>query len=611
MTFKSDGTGKTGILIDTIRLMMQQGYRFLSLQIIIMGSSIICLVPLIRFLVNSALKESEYSYITANNIADFLLNPASLILFAILLSFVSYFLLFEIMAVILFYSMVLHGEKASPFIICRMVLQQSLLLFRKNGIRIVAFLWGILFFINIPLLFVMCNNIRLLEYSVLNLLKHRIYVLLAPLLFVLLIAFLLQRIFLIQSYLLDKKDIKDAVILNRQLLQKRRFRVGAMMLGWNLCITGFSYLIYFLTLIIAALFSIGLQNNELVIATFLSVNERLRGYLYIAMFIITLISNTAFLTNIYVVFNEQKIGSSSTYRRVLERQNKRIFRHFFLMLMMILAVFNMYLFADIIRKGTPMAYINLDRIQITSHRGFSYEVPENTIPAIEKAIEEQADYIEIDVRQTKDGELVLLHDESLKRTTGLNRNIYDINYEDAAVLDAGGWVDKKYEGTRIPTLREALEICKGRVNLNIEIKYDTHTDNVEERTAALIEEYDMENQCVLTSTSLTCLKNLKMLDPDLKTGYITSLIFERYYYEDYIDFFSIKSYFVTESLMKEVHDHGKEIHAWTVNNKNELERMKRLGVDNIITDNPVYAKEVLYQENTNRLFVTLLKIITE
>ena len=101
------------------------------------------------------------------------------------------------------------------------------------------------------------------------------------------------------------------------------------------------------------------------------------------------------------------------------------------------------------------------------------------------------------------------------------------------------------------------------------------------------------------------------MDPDIRTGYITYQIYRGYLEDDLIDFFSIRSNLVTKSVSSEIHKSGKEIHVWTVNSKNELERMKRLGVDNVITDDPSYSKEVLYQEESNRFLLTLLKIMME
>ena len=118
----------------------------------------------------------------------------------------------------------------------------------------------------------------------------------------------------------------------------------------------------------------------------------------------------------------------------------------------------------------------------------------------------------------------------------------------------------------------------------------------------------MEAQVVLSSTSYRYLKEVKEQNPDIRTGYILTAAYGNYFEDENIDFFSIRSSFVTSSLVKSAHDFGKEVHAWTVNTKSELSRMKRLQVDNIITDRPVLAREILYRESDTESIFEFLKL---
>ncbi len=383
-------------------------------------------------------------------------------------------------------------------------------------------------------------------------------------------------------------------------------------IGWNIVIIVVSLLLYLLTMAITALFVAGIPDKSLAIATYLSINDNMNGYFIAGIFSINTIANFALYTHLFFQYKKERnenitVDTSADNLFINVDAYKNIIR----IAVAIIAVMNFYFFYDIVRNGSPLDYMNLDRIRVTSHRGFSRYVPENTLTAVEKAMEEQADSIEVDVRVTKDGELVLLHDNNLKRTTGVNKKIWNVDYGEVSLLDAGSWMDEAYAGTRIPTLREVFELCKGKVNLNLDLKYRSAAEGLVEKVVALIEEYEMEWQCVITSTSLTVLENVKELNPDIRTGYITYQIYQGYYNNGNIDFFSIKSNLATKTVTREVHKNGKAIHVWTVNSENELERMKMIGVDNIITDDPSYAKEVLYQEDSNRFLVTLLKIMME
>jgi Glycerophosphoryl diester phosphodiesterase len=162
-----------------------------------------------------------------------------------------------------------------------------------------------------------------------------------------------------------------------------------------------------------------------------------------------------------------------------------------------------------------------------------------------------------------------------------------------------------------PTLRDVFEACKGKVNLNLDLKYRDPEEGFEERVIALIKEYDMDWQCVISSKSLLCLEKVKELDPDIRTGLIVHQLYKGLSSKETIDFISMKSSLITKNVVRELHRNGKELFVWTVNNRQELERLKRLGVDNIITDNPAYAKEVLFQSDQDPYFMTLFRIMIE
>ena len=145
------------------------------------------------------------------------------------------------------------------------------------------------------------------------------------------------------------------------------------------------------------------------------------------------------------------------------------------------------------------------------------------------------------VQETRDGVLVLAHDSSLRRTTGRNGRLADLDYAELAQLDAGSWFSKEYAGEPVPTLQEAVEFCKGRIFMNIELKSLGDGSALPERVAALVEENDMLEQCVITSTSLKYLRRVKEANPEIRTGYIVSAAYGDYYKEEYVDFISMLS----------------------------------------------------------------------
>lgn len=240
---------------------------------------------------------------------------------------------------------------------------------------------------------------------------------------------------------------------------------------------------------------------------------------------------------------------------------------------------------------------------ITYHRGYSSCAPENTMAAFEAALEDGSPRIELDVQMTADGVAVVTHDTSLRRCTGYNANIYDLTYAQVQQLDAGRWFHRQFTGTYIPTLEEVLALCKGKAELNIEIKPSTFTPTLESETVRLIHAYDYGADCVVTSQSYETLCKVKELDPELTTGYILALGVGTYYDLPAADFFSVESTFITAGMVQQIHLRGKTISAWTVNRQQDAEKMLQLGVDDLITDKPEIIAPLLARDKAldNRL----------
>ncbi len=232
------------------------------------------------------------------------------------------------------------------------------------------------------------------------------------------------------------------------------------------------------------------------------------------------------------------------------------------------------------------------KIMITAHRGASHGAPENTRASVELAIAEQADYAEVDVRLTADGVPVLLHDRTLFRTTGVVNEIDKVTYEEVAGYDVGRRYAEVYRGECVPCLKEILEDYGRKIKFNIELKGENGR-SLAEKVVMLIELYGLEEQCVVSSDSYELLEYVKKRNTAIKTGYILSRVYGEIYGYDAADFFSVKEEYVTEQMVRGAHAKGKEIHVWTVNKAQEIKKMQELRVDNIITDNPAYVREIL------------------
>ena len=244
---------------------------------------------------------------------------------------------------------------------------------------------------------------------------------------------------------------------------------------------------------------------------------------------------------------------------------------------------------------------------VMAHRGLSADAPENTLYAFSDAISAGADFIELDVQQTRDGVLVVMHDSNLKRTTGVNKDIWDVDYADIQDLDAGSWFDPAYANARIPTLEETLQFVDKRAKLSIEIKPTKHgSDTLEQDVAELITRYQYTDACYVTSFSYGSLKKVKEANPEIRTGYLMSVAYGQFYSLKYADAFSLNKVFVTSQVVNAAHQQGKQIFAWTVNGMSEVRSLCNLHVDSIITDDPVMVQNVISRDSTGETLRSVL-----
>lgn len=231
---------------------------------------------------------------------------------------------------------------------------------------------------------------------------------------------------------------------------------------------------------------------------------------------------------------------------------------------------------------------------VTFHRGDCTVAPENTLPAFRSAILKGGDRIELDVQMTSDGVVVVTHDSNLKRCTGKNAKVYDLTYAEVAQLDAGRWFSSRFADTRIPTLEQVLQLCRGRIGLNVEIKPSAATPALEAETVRLLREYGFDSSnCVITSQSYETLHKVKALAPECPTGYILALGVGNYYDLPDADFFSVETTFITSGMVNAVHLRGKTVSAWTIDREKVATHMLELGVDDLITDKPDMVQDLL------------------
>ena len=235
-------------------------------------------------------------------------------------------------------------------------------------------------------------------------------------------------------------------------------------------------------------------------------------------------------------------------------------------------------------------------VDVTAHRGASMHAPENTMAAFRTALEAGATYIELDVQHTRDGRIAVLHDGDLMRMGGDPRKLSELTVAELAAIDIGSKYDAKFAAERTPTLEQVIALVRGRMKINVELKYNVPDPMLAPAVIDLLRREDFLDQVVITSLDYAALRQVESIEPQLRTGHIVTAAVGNVVRTE-ADFLSLGSAQATRSLIRRAHAAGKEVHVWTVNKPEVMLRMIERGVDNVITDDPALFARVLQDRN--------------
>lgn len=246
-------------------------------------------------------------------------------------------------------------------------------------------------------------------------------------------------------------------------------------------------------------------------------------------------------------------------------------------------------------------YPPLPRPAVIAHRGASAHAPENTLAAFELALKQGADAIEMDVDLCQDGHLIVIHDRSVDRTTEGSGFVKDMPLTALKELDAGSHFDIAFKGEPIPTLDEAFELLEKRVVVNIELKRSAApVEELTEKVAITILRHGMIGSVIVSSFYPGILRSLRKILPDAALALLTlrgikGALFRSRLGEIIIPHQAIHPDFrdVTPGFIKRIRKTGRRLNAYTVNTPGDIVWLINLGIDGIITDDPLMARQVV------------------
>ncbi|HBB18288.1 MAG TPA: glycerophosphodiester phosphodiesterase [Syntrophus sp. (in: bacteria)] len=285
---------------------------------------------------------------------------------------------------------------------------------------------------------------------------------------------------------------------------------------------------------------------------------------------------------------------------------KRVRKGIGVLLILLLGFLGMKMTESAYSKTTPDQG-NLRRgkypVFVTAHRGFSGTAPENTLAAFRAAIDTGCDMIELDVHLSRDNQVVVIHDDTLERTTSGRGNVADQTYAELKRLDAGSWFDPRFSGERIPTLADVLSLARNRILVNIELKkgknFPYTMAALADRTLREVDRAEMPAQVLFSSFDPAAIDRIRERNPLLSVALITNKPWvtpeepgggKRY------PTINCRITVLNEANIARAHAGGIRIHAWTVNEAEEMQKAVALGVDGIITNHPDRLIRILQEK---------------
>lgn len=533
-------------------------------------------------LLNLVLKIGNVTFISQENIGSVISRPWNLVILLAGLILFTYYVYFEITALVIYCEAGWRGEYLSVWNLWKQAFLRSLRVFHYKNLPVVLVLLPVIGLSVFPLTNSLLKGFRIPEFIMDYIQSSFILLPVFVLVLALLNILLFFTLFSFPAVVLNGECFIGSWHRNARLMKKRKCRTALWLLA---CILAF---------LLAALIGFILMVLILWGVSYLEASpgggQSLFEFLYLkwsamGSVALSMLGSVALCSTVITLYHDyrediqpQPHKTEHTVKSVLRRT------------VVIAATLVLLTFYSETELGGNMNYPTDGKTEIVAHRAGAVFAPENTLAALRTAAASGADMAEIDVQQTRDGALVILHDANLKRTTGLDANIWEVDEKTVRGLDAGASFSSDFRGEPVPTLKEMLEAAKGRIQLMIELKSTGHERGLVEETVEQIRSAHMEESCIIASMDQELLKRSKELAPEIRTVYITALLYSDLYDLSYVDGYSVETTSLTSVMLFQAHMEGKKVYAWTANKEKNIEKILRMGADGLVTDNPELAR---------------------
>ena len=588
------------VLRQTLALLRKCGRAIFLFEAVYKTAALALFLPLFNLLLGGLMRLTGIRYLTAENLAAFLLHPLTLAFILLLLAALSLYTLVDIAVVIC----VLHQGGGIPEAF-RQALMELRRGWKAGNLWMLLYLPVLALSLHLGVAAALLVTVRIPLPISAYLAAHPLLPMLAGAAFLAASFWGVRWIYAPLLHVLEGLPFFSACRRSSRLTQGHRSRIFMRMLGIQAALIAVYMLLALLGILVIRLISASLARSFL--------TSHVLTFLTAALLMVSMISIPLTYALIYVCYDRTGLAMAPAQAaHAITRKGKRL-RTLWSLATLALSLAGCLLIVYRSQRGHyNLAIEHLRVTEVTGHRGASKIYPENTMAAFQGAWEEGADWIELDVQQSRDGVIYCMHDSSFLRTAGVKKNAWELTWEEISELDAGSFLGPAFAGEPVPTLAEAVDFARWHsMRLNIELKPTGMERDFEQAVVDIIRAYGFEDDCVITSQKYSTLERVKEIAPEIETVYVMPVAVGSIEWLTAADHFSVSYHFINRGMVSRLHQAGKQIYAWTVNRKDIMERMIDLGVDNIITDNIALARQCVSADSASELVTSILDEIAE
>ncbi len=585
--------------------------KLIIIEIAIRLFGFLILYPLIQLGLFLSIRLSGYYYISNQNLIEYLTKPTTILLIILIIIIFSIYIFIEYVFLATFFNFAYHKQKLSFKELFFISFQKILNLLKRY--HIVIILPILLFFLLLEYgqIALFSSTIKLPGNLIEQIGSLNYFTIYFSIFFGLLIIFFLEFIFMVHELILQGGKIRNAFISSKSILKSNRFKILFKYILINIFFNLLMLIIYTGLIFIISLF-IGLfHGQEIVFGLMITSMYSIYWILALIFSIIILPLNLALISTQYFKYKNISEGTDKVENYKLNSLRWMIKP----IIIIFIILFSINVLSII--KSVRTAYNEIQFLkqeEIIAHRGASNDAPENTLTAINLAVEQGSDAIEFDIRGTKDNIPVLMHDDTINRTTNssIPYKVENLSYQELLQYDAGSWFSSEYSNEPIPSLEQVLDSTKGKATLFIDMK--TTNQLVEAEIIRLLAEYDMIDEVKILSFDINQLYRFKGYNDKIETILLLSSYYGNISYlfkDDNINHFALRISVIKSNpnLINLIHSNNKNAYAWVADDEDAIYTGMETDVDGFITKRPNIAREIAYSKNTTDDFKRFLETL--